>query len=269
MSERPNEHARTANFEFDALRAAENYRRALVREFTPHLQGRVIEIGAGIGQITGLLRKLPAVEHLLAIEPDAGFCREFRQAFPDQPLLAGTIDSLTDPGPWHGVVSINVLEHIREDERELADYARLLRPEKGRLKVGRDTPCAPGLVSDTSGAHGVTRPPHPGRLCLFVPARQEIYAPIDKDFGHHRRYAKAELKRKLESAGFEIVRLNYFNCIGYFAWWLNFRIMKKRGFDVGSVRFFDRAIFPFVYWCESHVCPPPFGQSLIAVARAK
>ena len=49
MSERPNEHARTANFEFAALRAAENYRRALVREFTPHLRGRVIEIGAGIG----------------------------------------------------------------------------------------------------------------------------------------------------------------------------------------------------------------------------
>lgn len=238
MSERPNEHARTANFEFDALRAAENYRRALVREFTPHLHGRVIEIGAGIGQITELLRKIPDVEHLLPIEPDAGFCREFRQAFPNQPLIEGTIDSLTDPGPWHGMVSINVLEHIREDERELASYARLLRPEKGRL-------------------------------CLFVPARQEIYAPIDKDFGHHRRYAKAELKRKLENAGFEIVRLDYFNCAGYFAWWLNFRVLRKRAFDVGSVRFFDRVIFPVVYWCESRLCPPPFGQSLIAVAQAK
>jgi len=238
MSERPNEHARTANFEFDALCAAQNYRRALVCEFTPHLSGRVIEIGAGIGQITELLRKLPNVGFLLPIEPDAGFCRQFRQGFPDQPLIEGTVDSLTDPGPWHGMVSINVLEHIHEDERELAVYARLLRAEKGRL-------------------------------CLFVPARQEIYAPIDQDFGHHRRYAKSELKRKLENAGFEIVRLNYFNCVGYFAWWLNFRLLRKRAFDAGSVRFFDRAIFPWVHWCESHVCPPPFGQSLIAVARAK
>jgi SAM-dependent methyltransferase len=237
MSERPNENARAANFEFDALRAAENYRRALVREFTPHLRGRVLEIGAGIGQITELLRRIAVVEQLLPVEPDPRFCREFRLAFPGQPLVEGTVDSLTDTGSWHGVVSINVLEHIRDDERELAIYARLLSAAKGRL-------------------------------CLFVPARQEIYAPIDRDFGHHRRYAKAALKRKLENAGFEIVRLNYFNCVGYFAWWLNFRVLRKRAFDVGSVRFFDRVIFPVVYWCESRLGPPPFGQSLIAVARS-
>jgi hypothetical protein len=238
MSERPHEQSRSANFEFDALRAAENYRRALVREFEPHLRGRVIEIGAGIGQITELLRKLPDIDQLLPIEPDAGFCRELRRSFPGQPLVEGTVDSLTDPGPWNGMVSINVLEHIREDERELSVYARLLGAAKGRL-------------------------------CVFVPARQEIFAPIDEDFGHHRRYVKAELKRKLENAGFEIVRLNYFNCVGYFAWWLSFCLLGKRAFDAGAVRFFDRAIFPPVYWCESRLCPPPFGQSLIAVARAK
>lgn len=238
MNKRPNEQAHTHDFEFDVLRAAKNYRRALVREFTPHLRGRVLEIGAGIGQITELLRKIPGVEQLLSIEPDAGFCREFRRSFPDRPLVEGTVDSLTDQGPWNGIVSINVLEHIRDDERELSVYARLLGAAKGRL-------------------------------CLFVPARQEIFAPIDKDFGHHRRYAKAELKRKLENAGFEIVRINYFNCVGYFAWWLNFRFLGKRAFDAGAVRFFDSAIFPSFYWCESRLCPPPFGQSLIAVARAK
>jgi len=238
MSEQPNERVRAGDFEFDALRAAENYRRALVRELTLHLRGRILEIGAGIGQVTELLRAIPAVRTLLCIEPDAGFCREFRKSFPNQPLVEGTIDSLTDTQPWNGIVSINVLEHIQEDERELATYARLLLAEKGRL-------------------------------CLFVPAGPEIYAPIDADFGHHRRYSKTELKRKLENAGFEIVRLNYFNCVGYFGWWLNFCVLRKRIFDVGAVRFFDRAIFPFVYWCESRLCPPPFGQSLIAVAQPK
>lgn len=237
MNERPNEKAHSANFEFDALRAAENYRRALVREFASHLRGRIIEVGAGIGQITALLRKIPAVEHLLPIEPDPGFCREFRLTFPSEPLIEGTIDSLTDDQLWNGIVSINVLEHIREDERELKSYAHLLAPERGRL-------------------------------CLFVPARQEIYAPIDADFGHHRRYSKAELKRKLENAGFEIVRLKYFNSVGYFAWWLNFCVLKQRKFNVNSVRFFDRVIFPCVHWCESRLCAPPFGQSLIAVGKA-
>ena len=235
MTERPNEQAASANFEFDALSAANNYRRTLVREFTPHLRGRIIEIGAGIGQITALLRQLPAVEHLLSIEPDADFCRKFRNSFPDQPLIEGTIDSISDPKPWKAILSINVLEHIREDERDLSAYRKLLRAEGGRL-------------------------------CLFVPARQEIYGEIDADFGHHRRYSKPELKRKLETAGFEILRLNYFNCVGYFLWWLSFCVFKQRKFNVDSVRLFDRFIFPCVHAFESRVCWPPFGQSLIAVA---
>src|SRR6185437_9096972 len=185
MSERPNESASTEDFEFNALREANNYRRALLKMFAPHLSGRVIEIGAGHGQFTEQLRHLAAVDHLLAVEPDPRFCAEFRKALPNQLLVEGVITSISDPGPWNGIVSINVLEHIREDQDELKIYARMLKQEHGRL-------------------------------CLFVPARQEIYAPIEIDFGHHRRYSRADLKTKLESAGFKIIDLHYFNFIGYF-----------------------------------------------------
>ena len=138
---------------------------------------------------------------------------------------------------WDGILSINVLEHIEEDEAELARYAKAL-----------------------AGRHGA--------LCLFVPARPEIYAPIDKDFGHFRRYTRPELRRKLLGAGLEIERLTYFNWVGYFAWWVNFCLLKKRGFEVSKVRAFDRVIFPVVHAMETSVMRPPFGQSLLAIARA-
>jgi hypothetical protein len=77
------------------------------------------------------------------------------------------------------------------------------------------------------------------------------------------------LRQKLERAGFQILRLRYYNCVGYFAWWLNFCVFKKRGFDPSSVRLFDRLIFPPVHGFESRICPPPFGQSLLAIARAR
>lgn len=133
-------------------------------------------------------------------------------------------------------MSVYVLEHIERDEEELAVYRRLLQPAKGAL-------------------------------CLFVPTRPEIYAPIDKDFGHFRRYARPELKRKLERAGFNLL-VRYFNMVGYLAWWINFCLLKRRSFDVGAVRLFDRVIFPEVHGFETHICPPPIGQSLIAVAQA-
>src|SRR5207248_7402420 len=107
-----------------------------------------------------------------------------------------------------------------------------------------------------------------GVLCLFVPARPEIYALMDRDFGHFRRYTFRDLKAKLSRAGFNITRLHYFNVAGYFAWWLNFCALKKRRFEPGKVRVYDRYIFPAVYWLESRVLRPPFGQSLVAIARA-
>ena len=238
MTEKPNEIASTEDFEFAALEKAENYRAALLQEFAPHLRGDVIEIGAGIGQFTDKLNSLPAIRRLVCLEPDAGFCGKFRQLHPGQPLIQGTIDDVEAGTQWDGIVSVNVLEHIREDEGELVKYARRLSPK-----------------------HGV--------LCLFVPARPEIYAPIDKDFGHFRRYVRRELQTKLQRAGFDLVRINYFNWIGYFAWWLNFCLLKKRRFDVGSVVAFDRFIFPVVHRSERLLCRPPFGQSLLAIARSR
>ena len=235
--EKPNATSQTNDFEFSALNEARNYRAALVTEFKPFIRGCVIEIGAGIGQFSEAIGALKEVSRLVSVEPEASFCNKFRDLHPDLAVVQGIIDDVPTGQDWDTILCINVLEHIREDQNELAKYHRLL------AKAG-------------------------GCLCLFVPARPELYAPIDKDFGHFRRYVKPELERMLHQAGFEIVTLSYFNCIGYLLWGLNFRVLKKRTFDLASVRLFDRVIFPVVHGLESRVCRPPIGQSLIAVARA-
>ena len=238
MSSQPNATAQTEDFEFAVLNEAVNYRTALLQDFRQYLRGRVLEVGAGIGQFSSDLHTLPDINRLLSLEPEPRFCAAFRARRPQLELLQGTVKDLPPGTAWDAIVSINVLEHIEADELELEAYARLLKQ-----------------------AHGT--------LCLFVPARPEIYAPIDRDFGHFRRYTKPELKRKLELAGFEVVSIRYYNLAGYFAWWLNFRVLGKRKFDAGSVRFFDRVVFPTIRTSETEICAPPFGQSLIVVARAR
>ena len=198
---------------------------------------RVLEVGAGIGQITAELNRLPAIHRLLAVEPDERFCRQFRIRLPQQELVSGTVTALPPGTNWNAILSINVLEHIKADVQELATSHQLLWTRRGTL-------------------------------CLFVPARPEIYAPLDRDFGHYRRYTKPELHQKLAEAGFEIVRLRYYNIGGYFGWWLNHCLLKKRGFNPIAVRFFDRILFPPIHALESKFCAPPFGQSLLAIARA-
>ena len=237
-SDIPNAAAATEDFEFLALSEARNYPRALVREFLPALRGSVIEIGAGIGQMTGLIRPLPQISRLLSIEPHAPFAARFREAHPEVDLIEGTIKQAPAGEPWDCILSVNVLEHIQADEAELAAYHTLLGERKGAL-------------------------------CLFVPAGPGIYAPIDKDFGHFRRYTRPELKGKLEAAGFTVERLVYYNWLGYFAWWFNFCLLKKREFEIAKVRAFDRMIFPVVHAMEKGLLRPPFGQSLLAIARAR
>ena len=238
MSELPNASATAEDFEFAALNEAVNYRDALLREFSRHLRGRVLEVGSGIGQLTGELLKNRAITRLVSIEPHPGFHSKISAMFPSHTVIHGTIDDLNSGENWNAILSVNVLEHINDDERELRSYHRHLAKENGDL-------------------------------CLFVPARPEIYAPIDKDFGHFRRHTKPGLRRKLEHAGFQVLQLRYYNLAGYFAWWFNFCLLRKRHFNAGAVRCFDRFIFPAVHGFESRICPPPIGQSLLAIARAK
>jgi SAM-dependent methyltransferase len=237
VSQAPNAAASTKDFEFEALNNATNYREALLSEFSAFLCGDVAEIGAGIGQMTAPMLRMNAVNRVVPVEPDPEFCAQHRSNFPGHELIQGTARDLQAGQEFDVVLSVNVLEHISEHEAELKLYARLLRKRRGYL-------------------------------CLFVPARPEIYSPIDKDFGHFRRYRRKELQQLLQQAGFEITRLCYFNFVGYFAWWFNFCVLKKRHFEPAKVLLYDRAIFPLVHAFERRICRPPFGQSLLAVGRS-
>ena len=197
----------------------------------------MIEVGAGIGHCTRVLLGQPGIRRLVAVERESAYCAKLRQILPGPDVVEGTIHEIDRGSRWDAIVSVNVLEHIRDDEDELRAYARVLGP-------------------------------HRGHLCLFVPARPELSAQIDRDFGHLRRYTRPELRGKLQAATFDIVRLNYFNLAGYFAWWLNFRLLRNRRFQQWKVRIFDRMIFPITNFAESIVMRPPVGQSLIAVAQA-
>ena len=228
----------TEDFEFTALRQAINYRRAVFDEFRAFLTDNVIEIGAGVGQVTEILRQHPPITRLLCVEPDLRFCAEHRRLFGEVELVVGTIEEVPVQPVWNAIISTNVLEHIANDEDELSRYRALLKSGKGKL-------------------------------CLLVPARTEIYSAIDRRFGHHRRYTKTDLRAKLLATNFQINRLIYFNLPGYFAWWFNFCLLKREKFNPAQVRLFDSLIFPLAHWCEARLLRPPIGQSIIAVATAR
>lgn len=223
-------------YEFEPLAEARNYRRAIVSEFSPWLTGDVLEVGAGVGQFTAELARQGTIRGLTVAEPNPAFCSQIRRVSPAVEVVEGTIGKLKPGRAFDAVVSVNVLEHIEDDAGELRRYRTCL---------------------DARG----------GALCLFVPAGPELYAPMDRKFGHHRRYSREGLKASLAAAGFTPVYLRYFNFPGYFLWWMEFHIFKQKQFHPRRVWLFDRIVFPSLHFVETRCLNPPKGQSLIAVAK--
>jgi SAM-dependent methyltransferase len=222
-----------------AIADAHNYMDWIIGTMRPYFGHVVLEVGIGHGSYYTYLGKLGRYRGV-DIDPDnvassrakypggdfalADICSEqFRSNFP--------------PGSVDTVVCCNVIEHIEDDNRAVANMANALNPG--------------------------------GHLLLLVPALQQLYGDLDRLAGHHRRYNKPLMLKACAGAPIEILELRYFNPIGGLAWWVN-SFAKHASLDDSAVntqiRIFDKYVLPV-----SRLVDPLtrgfFGQSLICVAR--
>jgi len=83
-----------------------------------------------------------------------------------------------DPEKYDLVTAFDTLEHLERDEQALRNWHDLLNQN--------------------------------GFLLITVPAYQWLFAAHDRALQHFRRYSRGELIKKVEAAGFKIVRASYF-----------------------------------------------------------
>jgi SAM-dependent methyltransferase len=223
--------------ELYALAEAKNYYRWVISQFAPFLGKRVIEVGAGIGTFSRTLLTYTALSELILVEPGANLFPLLQQRFSGEPrvkVVHGYFEDLEISAPADSIVLVNVLEHIAADQALLDNAHKTLIPG--------------------------------GTLLLLVPAFSWMYGSLDEAFGHYRRYNKPSLTAKLQGAGFRIVHLAYLNVPGLIAWFLTGRVLRRKTLEPRYVRLYDRWIIPWLARMEGR-WEPPFGQSLIAVAR--
>lgn len=203
--------------------------------FAEHAHGTIIDHGAGTGGLSGAMVKAKLGE-VIAVEPDPQLVEILREKFGADHVVAGTLDDYLDqhgPESVDTIVSSNVIEHIEDDVACLRAMFELLRP---------------------GGAVG-----------LYVPARPELYGSLDKAVGHYRRYTKPELEQKLHHAGFHVEQVQYRNLVSVLPWLFTGRVMKLDRLGDGSVKLFDKVVFPVARWIEDRF-PPAYGLNLVAIA---
>ena len=221
------------------MASARRFNRWMAETIAPYVAGCVLELGAGIGNLTQFL--FHPGDCYVAAELDDVHLRHLRARLGRSPGLTiakcDLLDTL-DLRPYREaidtVICLNVLEHISDD-----DYA--LRNMRSCLKCG-------------------------GRGIILVPQSPRAYGSLDRVLGHQRRYLKSDLAKKISSAGLHLERMIEFNRATYPGWILNSCILKRRTLSDAQLRTFDllvpmwRRIDRFLPW-------PP--TSLIAIARRR
>lgn len=217
----------------EVMEGAPRYNRWIYDRVRGRIGQRVLEIGCGTGTITSFM-----VDRQLVVGIDVvdDYIQSTSDRFRDRPNvvirrhdLAESIEPLRGYR-FDSAVSVNVFEHIANDEGAMKAVYALLEPG--------------------------------GTFTLLVPCHPALLGAFDRDIGHHRRYTKGELRRKLEAAGFAVERTRRSNPVGALGWLVNVRLLGLR--RLRGTGLFDRLVPAFRLLDRIEV---PVGLSLIAVAR--
>ncbi|MFI1444067.1 class I SAM-dependent methyltransferase [Streptomyces fructofermentans] len=92
----------------------------------PLVGARAIDVGAGTGMATALLRDRGA--HVVAVEPGDGMARQFRTALPHTPLVRGDGNALPFADSTADFVTYAQAWHWTDPARAVPEAMRVLRP---------------------------------------------------------------------------------------------------------------------------------------------
>lgn len=201
----------------------------------PFVGDRILEIGAGIGNLTGQF--IPR-ELYVASDVNPNYLHYLRSYSYGKPYLRVMEIDAVKPADFDGldgqfdtVLMLNVLEHLPLEAAALGNVWRALEPG--------------------------------GRAIILVPQHPALHGTLDEALEHRLRYTPAGLTQALTSAGFRVEKLFDFNRVSVPAWWLNGRWLRRKTFSRVQIKLLDTAI-PLLRRID-HLWPWG-GLSLIAVA---
>jgi SAM-dependent methyltransferase len=200
---------------------------------------RVLDIGCGTGATLDHLTRygqphgVDLSELPLTFSRKRGHRRVLRASATDLPFDSDSFDLVT---------TLDVVEHLDDDVKGLAEIRRVLKPG------------APAII--------------------FVPAFRSLWGPNDVQSGHKRRYRLGELRAAVRDAGLRVERISYANFAMFIPIWIGRKFLNALGRDEQAE---NRINHPFINnllakifsseagWLRRRSLP--FGVSIICVAR--
>jgi glycosyltransferase involved in cell wall biosynthesis len=209
----------------------------MAAEVRPFLGDDVLELGAGIGNISGRLMARRSL--YVAAEQDPLHLHALRNRFLRTPNVAVMRADPAAPqdlagleGRFDTALCLNILEYPE-------DPGRVLDSLRAALKPG-------------------------GRVVALVPRGPALYGALDRTMGHRRRFTPQGARELFETHGFAVERVAGFNRAGAPPWWLHGRALGSARIGKPLLKIFDKTVW---LWRRIDRILPWPALSLIVVAR--
>jgi len=199
----------------EAISNAHQFNRWMFEQVQPYMQGRILEVGSGIGNISKYF--IDAHVDIELSDVRSAYCDELKRKFGNRKVH--TLD-LVHPnfvneyqdllGKFDSCFALNVIEHIEDDKLALKNLVTLLK--KG------------------------------GKVAILVPAGPSLYNDIDKGLYHFRRYTTNSITQLFHSADLHINKKWMFNALGIPAWYFGGKILKKKEVEGEQMSLYNKLV---------------------------
>ena len=211
-----------------------NYNQMIVNLFIHKVDNKsfsVLDFGAGIGTLAEIFYKKTS------IKPE---CFEICQA--SQKILSQKgfklQNEFLNEEKYDLIYSSNVLEHIEQDSKTVADLKKMLKKD--------------------------------GYLIIFVPAFNFLFSEFDFKVGHFRRYNVEMLKKICDQNDLEVENISFFDSVGFFIllFMKFFKIDSCKKITTKNLIFYDK-IFVKINIISDLIFRKICGKNIILIARPK
>lgn len=209
--------------------------------FDQHFGKKILEVGAGTGAVAKYL--VDSGLSVTAVEPEESLARRIRNLIPQSDnfrLVEGDSQTayaqfMTEGQKFDAIIYVSVLEHIFDDQGEF-------KSAEASLNVG-------------------------GKLLIFVPALEFLFARIDAETGHFRRYTKSRLAHLTAEAGLKIVSLKYFETVGIIPYLVIYKLLRRRDITKSSTGVYNNLVLPLSMIFYRLSRGRLLGKNLVLVAQ--
>ncbi len=201
-----------------------NFLEAEIKKFNSKTV-KILDFGAGIGTYPDMLK-------------DLGYRVDCVEKDPDMiKILKKNHDKVYDDisqvkEKYDVIYSLNVLEHIEDDTKALADLKACLKDK--------------------------------GEIIIFIPAFNIIYNKLDARSGHYRRYRTKDFHKLAENTKLKLVKVRYSEPIGFMMAFLYRIIGGSDTINPKSMSIYDKFLFPISVFFEP-LTRKAFGKNILGI----